>query len=53
VRGPGEEKFRSINVGNPAFQARLGSLTGALELLQRCGFVHDAEKNTLYMPVRY
>lgn len=50
VRSPAEDKFRSINLGNAAFQSRLGSLTGGLELLQRCGFVHDAEKNTLYMP---
>ncbi|EFJ43466.1 hypothetical protein VOLCADRAFT_119060 [Volvox carteri f. nagariensis] len=35
---PGEEKFRTIRLGNAAFQQRVASLPGAVDFLVTCGF---------------
>jgi hypothetical protein len=38
-RSPGEDKFRSIRSGNAAFQKRVASIKGGIELLQRYAFL--------------
>mmetsp|Transcript_25789 Transcript_25789/g.35592 ORF Transcript_25789/g.35592 Transcript_25789/m.35592 type:complete len:392 (-) Transcript_25789:129-1304(-) len=50
VRSPTEEKFRKINLGNAAFQTRLGSLEGGVDFLIRCGFQKDPSGETLFLP---
>jgi hypothetical protein len=35
---PAEERFRSINTSNPAFQARVAAVPGGTDFLQLCGF---------------
>jgi len=37
-RDPSQGKFRTIRVGNPAFQQRVGAFTGSLDILELCGF---------------
>jgi len=49
MRNPAEEKFRKINLGNAAFQARLGSLEGGIDFLMKCGFKKDAAGEFLLM----
>jgi len=38
VRAPDEDKFRSINLGNAAFQSRVAAVQGAVDFLQLVGF---------------
>lgn len=38
VRAPDEDKFRNINLGNAAFQSRVGSVPGAVDFLKVVGF---------------
>ncbi|WIA09100.1 hypothetical protein OEZ85_008512 [Tetradesmus obliquus] len=38
ARAPDEEKFRSINLGNAAFQARVASVPGSVDFLKLVGF---------------
>jgi peptide-N4-(N-acetyl-beta-glucosaminyl)asparagine amidase len=38
ARAPEEDKFRSINMGNAAFQARVVAVPGAVEFLKVVGF---------------
>ena len=37
-RDPSQEKFRTIRVGNPAFQQRVGAFEGSIAVLELCGF---------------
>lgn len=50
ARAPAEEKFRKINLGNAAFQTRVGSLTGGIDFLCKAGFVKDDAGEFLTMP---
>ncbi len=43
-----EEKFQRINLGNDAFQKRVGKITGGMNILKGAGFVEQPD-NTLYM----
>ena len=43
-----EEKFQKINIGNEAFQKRVGKITGGTNILKGAGFVEQAD-GTLYM----
>lgn len=47
---PDEEKFRRINLGNAAFQARVAVVPGAVEFLEACGFARDEAGTALFMP---
>jgi hypothetical protein len=38
ARAPDEDKFRSINMGNAAFQARVASVSGAVDFFKLLGF---------------
>jgi hypothetical protein len=38
ARAPDEDKFRSINMGNAAFQARVASVPGAVDFFKLLGF---------------
>lgn len=38
VRAPDEDKFRSINLGNAAFQSRVAAVQGAVDFLHLVGF---------------
>lgn len=38
-KNPTEEKFRRINLGNEAFQKRVGKITGGLSILKGSGFL--------------
>ena len=37
-RDPEQDKFRSIRLSNAAFQQRVASFNGSLEVLELCGF---------------
>lgn len=45
TENPMEEKYRRIKKANPAFNKRLGGVTGARDVIVACGFV---ETDTLY-----
>ncbi|GAB4822019.1 hypothetical protein N2152v2_009065 [Parachlorella kessleri] len=47
---PGEEKFRKIRLTNPAVQQRVGSMQGAVEFLELCGFQRDSSGEWLELP---
>ena len=47
---PGEEKFRRIKLGNPAFQQRVASAHGGVEFLETLGFAADAAGEFLVLP---
>lgn len=38
ARSPDEDKFRSINMGNAAFQSRVASVSGAVDFFKLLGF---------------
>lgn len=38
ARSPDEDKFRSINMGNAAFQSRVASVPGAVDFFKLLGF---------------
>jgi hypothetical protein len=38
LKDPNEEKFRRINLGNEAFQKRVGKVNGGLSILKGAGF---------------
>eukprot|EP00775_Hariotina_reticulata_P013661 gene13661-13783_t len=41
ARAPDEDKFRSINLGNAAFQARVAAVPGAVDFLKVVGFEEE------------
>ncbi|XP_019076411.1 uncharacterized protein LOC100264566 isoform X3 [Vitis vinifera] len=50
AKHPDEEKFRKIRFSNPAFQERVGSLTGGIEFLELCGFERTEDGEFLFLP---
>ncbi len=48
LKDKNEEKFQRINLGNDAFQKRVGKITGGMNILKGAGFVEQPD-NTLYM----
>ena len=48
LKDPNEEKFRKINLGNEAFQKRVGKVNGGLSILKGAGFV-ESEEGTLVL----
>ncbi|KAJ8335197.1 hypothetical protein SKAU_G00408360 [Synaphobranchus kaupii] len=49
LRNPGEEKYRSIRIGNPTFSTRLLPIRGAVECLFEMGF-EEAETHLVFPP---
>ena len=51
---PDEDKFRTIKLSNPAFQQRVGSVEGSLDVLIAAGFIRSSggseEGEVLHMP---
>ena len=43
MQDPKEEKYRKIRLSNAAFQARVGSLNGALKFLELVGFQQEGD----------
>lgn len=42
INKPDEDKFRTINLSNAAFQQRVAAISGGLEFLMLCGFKESA-----------
>lgn len=51
IQHPTNPKFRSINVTNPAFHKKVGSVEGSIQFLLSCGFIYDTsnDMNTIMM----
>ena len=49
---PGEEKYRRVRLGNPAFQQRVGGVTNGLAFLQGLGFAPEGEEFLVLAPER-
>jgi hypothetical protein len=47
ARAPDEDKFRSINMGNAAFHARVASVPGAVDFFKLLGFQVGAGRREL------
>lgn len=43
ARAPAEDKYRRVRLGNAAFQRKVGSVPGGLELLRLAGFAEGEE----------
>lgn len=41
MKDPNEDKYRKINLGNDAFQKRVGKINGALSILKGVGFEEE------------
>eukprot|EP00955_Chlamydomonas_euryale_P026825 282822-Chlamydomonas_euryale.AAC.1 len=50
VANPSEDKFRTIKMTNAAFQARVASVDGSVEVLKLAGFEEGPGGETLVMP---
>ena len=48
LKDTNEEKYKKINLGNDAFQKRVGKINGGLQILKGVGFVEQPD-NTLYL----
>lgn len=48
IKNPDEEKFRKINLGNEAFQKRVGKINGGLSILRGAGF-EEGTDNMLHL----
>lgn len=51
VEKPAEEKFRTINLENPAFRKRVASLVGGVALLKSLGYEKDEADGNLKLSV--
>jgi hypothetical protein len=49
-KGMSEEKFRTINPQNKAFQKRVGGLIGGMKLLYAIGFEKQEDSGLLLIP---
>jgi hypothetical protein len=47
MKDPSDPKFQSINLGNEAFQKRVGKINGGLVILKGLGFEPDVVNNKL------
>lgn len=49
MKDPNEPKFQSINLGNEAFQKRVGKINGGRVVLKGFGFEEDTAENKLVL----
>ena len=49
MKDPNDEKFKSINLTNEAFQKRVGKITGGKIILKAFGFEEDTAENKLVL----
>ena len=49
MKDPSEVKFQSINLGNEAFQKRVGKINGGRVILKGFGFDEDTGENKLVL----
>lgn len=50
IKNPHEEKFRTIRLGNPAFQERVGNLEEGIRFLELCGFERYNGCKFMFLP---
>ena len=49
VEFPMEEKFKRINLLNPSFKKKIGSMNGGVSLFQGAGFTKDDTQKSLVL----
>lgn len=49
IQTPDEEKFKLINLQNPAFKRKIASLNGGIALFKSAGFTHDKSQDKLLL----
>lgn len=49
MKDPNDPKFKSINLGNEAFQKRVGKITGGRIILKGLGFEEETSENKLVL----
>mmetsp|Transcript_18011 Transcript_18011/g.30671 ORF Transcript_18011/g.30671 Transcript_18011/m.30671 type:complete len:137 (+) Transcript_18011:605-1015(+) len=49
LKNPDEPKYKQINLGNEAFQKRVGKISGGLVILKAIGFKVDEAQNMLLL----